>query len=307
MIHTVTVNPALDLTYRVPALRFDDTTRATQVLRAAGGKGINVSRVAERLAHRTVAMGFVGGRAGDEIEDLLRAEGVRTWFTRHEQPTRTNPIVQDDEGRQLRVSGPGARVTPDELEALVAGVFELRAPRFLVLSGSLLPGVPAAFYAELTRRAREDGVPVAVDADRELGSAIDAGAALIKPNQYELARLTGREVRGGEEAVAAARAVLEHGVRTVVVSLGAAGAVWVEGDAAWSAEPPAVEADSALGAGDALLAGALVALARGEPSEQALRLGVACGTATAVTPGTELCHAARIEAVLPQVRVRRLA
>src|SRR6056297_1817153 len=167
MIHTVTVNPALDLTYRVSEIRYDDTVRAHEVLRAAGGKGVNVSRVATRLGHPTVAMGFAGGRAGDEILDLLRSEGVKTWFARHDAPTRTNAIVQVDTGRQLRISGPGPAVRTDEVDGLVDSVFELRAPDFLVLSGSLLPGVPPDLYARIARRAGEDGVPTVVDADRE--------------------------------------------------------------------------------------------------------------------------------------------
>ena len=155
MIHTVTVNPALDLTYRVPEMYYDDTVRAREVLRAAGGKGVNVSRVATRLGHPTVTMGFAGGRSGDEILDLLRGEGVRTWFARHDAPTRTNAIVQDDAGRQLRVSGPGPEVTPAEVDRLVESIFDLRAASFLVLSGSLLPGVPDDLYARIVRgRAR---------------------------------------------------------------------------------------------------------------------------------------------------------
>ena len=306
MIHTVTVNPALDLTYRVSQVRYDDTVRAREVLRAAGGKGVNVSRVATRLGHSTVAMGFAGGRAGDEILDLLRAEGVKTWFARHDAPTRTNAIVQDDHGRQLRVSGPGPEVRPSEVDGLVESVFELRAPAFLVLSGSLLPGVPTDLYARIAARASDEGVPVVVDADRELVSALEAGVALIKPNAYELGRLVGREISGVEDARAAAEQAHAMGARTVVCSLGPDGALWVSEEGAWHALPPEVTVDSPLGSGDSLLAGLLVAMAEERPPEEALRLGVACGTATATTPGTDLCHREDVESLLPEVRVERL-
>lgn len=305
MIHTVTVNPALDLTYRIPAFRFDDTTRAHRVLRAAGGKGVNVSRVVTRLGHPTVAMGFVGGRAGDEIVSLLRDEGVRTWFARHEASTRTNGIVQDDAGRQLRVSGPGPRIGDAEIDALVEAIFDLRAPHYLVLSGSLLPGVPSDLYPRLVRRAAADGVPVAVDADRELAEAVGAGAAFIKPNAYELGRLVGREVGDAASASAAARDALAMGAGVVVVSLGKDGALWVDDEEAWIARPPEVRPDSALGAGDSLLAGLLVARAQGADAAESLRMGVACGTATATTPGTELCERDTVESIVPQVRVER--
>lgn len=306
MIHTVTVNPAIDLTYRVPQWTFDDTTRARSVLRAPGGKGVNVSRVATRLGHETVAMGLVGGRTGDEIEDLLRDEGVRTWFSRHDAPTRSNVIVQDDTGRQLRISAPGPDVGEAEVEALLAALFDLRAPDFLVASGSLLPGVPSDLYARIAVQAAADGVPMIVDADRELASAIAAGVALTKPNAYELGRLVGRDVVDVTSAVTAAREAVAMGARVVVCSLGAHGAVWVSDEGAWHATPPRVKVDSALGAGDSLLAGVLVARARGASPAEALQLGVACGTATAMTPGTELCHRVDVEALLDRVVVETI-
>ncbi len=308
MIHTVTVNPALDLTYRIPAIKFDDTIRAAKVYRAAGGKGINVSRVVARLGHATVAMGFAGGRAGDEVEELLREERVRTWFTRQQAATRTNVILQDDEGRQVRVSGPGATPSAEEVELLKGSIFELRAPDFLVLSGSLLKGMDEHFYCDLIDRAHREGIKVAADADSEqLKRMVEAGAQIIKPNRFELARLVGREVDSDDEVVTASREALTKGVRVVLASLGGDGAILVSEREVWKATPPKVEVDSAVGAGDSMLAGALVARAEGANWADVLRLGVACGTATATTPGTELCHFETVKRILPQVELRRLA
>ncbi len=242
MIHTLTPNPALDLTYRVADVRFDDTVRARSVRREPGGKGINVSRVAARLGHPTVAMGFVGGRAGDEVDDLLRQEGVRTWFTRFSGVTRTNAIVQDDQGQQLRVSGPGPAVAEGDLASLLDALFELRAPDWLALSGSVLRGMPSGFYSEVAARAQNDGVKVMVDADgSELEVAVDAGVDMIKPNRYELERLVGQSVADAEAAVAAARSIVARGVGTVLCSLGADGAVMVTRDGAWRAITPGTE------------------------------------------------------------------
>jgi 1-phosphofructokinase family hexose kinase len=308
MIHTVTVNPALDLTYRIPALKFDDTIRAAKVYRAAGGKGINVSRVVARLNHATVAMGFAGGRAGEEIEELLHQERVRTWFTRQQAATRTNVILQDDEGHQVRVSGPGATPSADEVALLKASIFELRAPDFLVLSGSLLKGMDENFYCDLIERAHREGIKVAADADGEqLRQMVEAGVDVIKPNRFELARLVGREVGSDDEVATASREALTKGVRVVLASLGGDGAMLVTEREAWKAIPPKIEVDSAVGAGDSMLAGALLARAEGADWADVLRLGVACGTATATTPGTELCHLETVRAILPQVELRRLA
>jgi 6-phosphofructokinase 2 len=306
MIHTVTVNPALDLTFRVKELLVDDKIRATKVYRAAGGNGVNVSRVAARLGHPTVAMGFAGGRAGDEMTELLAQESVRTWFTHQAEDTRTNVILHDDENRQIRVSGPGAAVTPEEVEKLEASLFDLRAPDFLVLAGSLLKGMPGDFYLRLMARARADGVKVVADIDRELREVAAAGAHLIKPNQYELERLTGLPVGDCAQALAAGRRALALGPEVVVASLGPLGAVLVTQHEAWAATPPAVEVDSAVGAGDSLLAGVLIAIAEGKPWDEVLRVGVACGTATAMTPGTDLCHPETVATLLPEVRLERL-
>jgi 6-phosphofructokinase 2 len=308
MIHTITANPALDLTYRVPQIKLDDKIRAHAVIRAAGGNGINVSRVAARLGHETVAMGFIGGRSGEEIEDLLKAEGVRTWFTRHSDATRTNAIIQDDQSQQIRVSGPGATVTQDEVESLISNIMDLRTPDFLVISGGLLRGMPKDFYVAVTRYAVRDEIPVAADADGdELKSAVKAGVYLIKPNHYELSRLTGMDVKTHHDAVKAAKKVLRQGVEVVVCSIGSQGAVLVTKTEAWKAVPPKVKVDSAVGAGDSLLAGVLVAKADGKPWDEVLRLGVACGTATAMSPGTDLCYVKDIEAILPQVVLEPLS
>jgi 6-phosphofructokinase 2 len=307
MIHTITANPALDLTYRVPSIKLDDKIRATEVIRAAGGNGINVSRVAARLGHPTVAMGFIGGRSGEEFADRLKSEGVRTWFTQHAADTRTNVIIQDDKSQQVRVSGVKASVTQAEVESFVANIMDLRKPDFLVISGSLLTGMPKDFYVAVTRYAVRDGVKVAADADGdELKSAVAAGVYLIKPNHYELGRLANTDVTTHEDAVKAARHIILQGVEVVVCSLGPSGAVLVTKDEAWKAVPPKVKVDSAVGAGDSLLAGVLVAIAENKSWDEVLRLGVACGTATAMTPGTDLCFTKDIDVILPKVVLERL-
>ena len=307
MIHTVTVNPALDLTYRVAEIVFDDTVRADEVLRSPGGKGINVSRVVARLRHPTVAMGFVGGRAGEELRERLEDEDVRTWFTHIDGATRTNAIVQDANSHQIRVSGPGTAVAQNDVDRLVESLFDLRAPDVLALCGSVLPGIPRDFYLDVARRAAADGIRVAIDADgHELDAALEVGAYMIKPNRYELERLTGKQVGTREDAVAASKPLLREGISAVLTSLGAQGAVLVTEECSLHAYAPRVTVDSAVGAGDAMLAGALVAAVDGEPWETVLRLGVACGTATAMTPGTELCGLDQVDGLLPKVVVETL-
>jgi 6-phosphofructokinase 2 len=306
MIHTLTVNPALDLTYLIPEVKIDDKIRASTVFRAPGGNGINVSRVAARLGHPTVAMGFAGGRAGDEMIELLEAEGIRTWFTRQHATTRTNVILQDSSNKQIRVSSPGEAVTPAEVATLSGNIFQLRQPDFLVIAGGLLQGMPDDFYLQLIETAHAQGMKVVADVDRELADVVKAGIKLIKPNHYELSRLTSESVATISDACQASKIALTMGVETVICSLAAQGAILVREDEAYLATPPKIKVDSAVGAGDSLLAGALVALAEGRSWAEVLRLGVACGTATATTPGTNLCYKETIDDIYARVRIEPL-
>jgi 6-phosphofructokinase 2 len=308
MIHTLTLNPTLDLTYLVDEFRHEDTTRAHTVYRAPGGKGINVSRVVTRLGHPTVALGFIAGGTGMEVARRLEDEGVNTWFTPLESgETRANPIVQDAHGQHLRVSAPGPEADERAVLSLRDNIFSLRAPNFLLVSGSRLRGVPEDFYAGLIKEARAAGVAVAVDADgAELQRGITAGASLVKPNRFELERLVGRELQGVTAMLGACQEVIAMGVEIVAASMGGDGALLVTKDAAFHGVPPSVQLGGAVGAGDSFLAGLLVKLAEGESPLEALRFAVACGTATASVPGSQLCTLPEIHALLPRVVVKAL-
>lgn len=307
MIHTVTLGPSLDLTYHVRDFRTDDNNRASELHRAPGGKGINVSRVATRLGHPSVALGFLGGTTGEEVATLLDAEGVLTWFTRIDGTTRTNPIIQSEAGEHLRVISPAPPVSLSDAERLRHALFSLRAPDFLVLGGSIPKSLPRDFFVRIARRAKQDGARVVADADgEELRALVEVGVDLIKPNRYELSRLVGRDVHTLADVRAACDEVLARGVETVVVSLGSDGALLASAAGAWRAVPPRVEVQSPVGAGDSLVAGLVVKLAEGAPPSDALRFGVACGTATATRSGTALCTPGDIEALLPRVEVEAL-
>ena len=310
MIHTITLNPTLDMTYLVDEFRHEDTTRAHTVYRAPGGKGINVSRVATRIGHPTVALGFIAGSTGLEVARRLEDEGVNTWFTPLEGgETRTNPIIQDATGHHLRVSGLGPTADPRAVQSLRDSIFCLKQPDYLLVSGSSLSGVPADFYAGIIAQAKSEGTRVVVDADGpDLLRGIAAGASLIKPNRFELERLVGRELPEVSDVLKACRDLLEqhNHLEVIAASMGGAGALLVTRDAAAHGVPPTVQRGSAVGAGDSFLAGLLAQLAQGAPPLEALRFAIACGSATAAALGAGLCTLGGIEALLPEVRVTPL-
>ena len=306
MIHTLTLNTSMDVTYVVDRILEDGVARTRAYSREPSGKGVNVSKVVHRLGHATLALGFIAGATGTELEERLTLEGVPSWFTRVAGETRSNPTIQSPE-REIHLTTSGPTVTDADLERLTASVFALRPPDWLVIAGSNPPGTRAEFVPGLIARARREGIRVVLDADgARLEAGVRAGATLVKPNRHELEAFVGHGLSGLDDVLAAAGRVLEAGAAMVAVSLGADGAVLVTRELAVQAVPPKIEVRGSVGAGDALTSGLVVKLAEGAGALEALRFGVACGTATAMKTGSGLCDAADVAAILPHVKAMEL-
>jgi 1-phosphofructokinase len=274
------------------------------------GKGINVARLADRLGWPTIAFGFLAGEMGLLVANALAEEGVQSHFLRVPGQTRLNVTVFDQatgSGTSFYEDGP--EVSAEALSRL-EGVIRpwLLACRVLVLGGSLPPGVPDDTYAHYISLARAAGVKTILDADGEpLRAGVSAGPHLIKPNLAEAQRLLGRPLPDMEAIVLAARELVGMGIETVVISIGARGAVCAQADSAWHILSPPVERRSTVGSGDSMVAGIAVSLARGRDIVEALRVGAAAGAATAAIPGTALGTPADIDRLLSSVEVRPLA
>jgi tagatose 6-phosphate kinase len=288
MILTVTLNAALDVTYRVPALVPGRTHRVTEVAERPGGKGLNVARVLHALGEPVVATGLVGGACGERIRSLLAAEGVRDAFVAIAAESRRTVVVADGT-RATGLWEPGPTVRADEWSGFLRRFAALACvARVVVLSGSLPPGVPADGYAVLVDLARSAGAQTVLDADgAALRHGLAAGPDLVKPNAEELAGLVGRPVSAanGIDPVKAVGEVRSLGAREAVASLGSAGLVAATADGvvrrAFLPEPVA---GNPTGAGDACVA----ALARGmihrHPWPERLRDAVALSAAAVVAP-----------------------
>ena len=312
MIATVTLNPSLDEWMRLPSLQVGRLNRASAQARYPGGKGLNVSRVVHELGGPTVAFGFAGGRDGAILRGLLRHLEIPHEFVDVRGATRNNYKIHTRHPPGLtEINTEGPRVTPANLGALQRRLFAHRPrPVCVTLSGSLPPGAPAATYQRWIRALRRLQIPVALDAS---GAALRAGLRarpwLIKPNRQEAEELLGHRLTTTGGLVRAVEQLVQRGPRVVILSLGRDGALMGSASPAemWLAQSPAVHTDSAVGAGDSLVGGFLMGWATQRSLVEALRLGVACGAATAMTPGTELCHRADVRRLLRRVRVRRLA
>jgi len=306
MIYTITLNPALDRTIWLDELKQDDTNRILKEEKYAGGKGIDVSRVLFNFGVPNVALGFVGGFAGLEIEGLLINEGVNFDFIRISEETRTNIIINTN-NNQIIISAKGPNIPPFELTKLIEKINNLDNPSYVVISGSLPEGLKPAVYAKIIDMAKSKSATVVLDTDGDvLKFNISQKPDIIKPNRHELSRVVGRDVKTIEDAVIAAKEINRMGVRIVLVSLGKDGIVYVSQNAIMHATPPTVKVVNTIGAGDSAVAGFIYAKHMGFSDEEALKYAVATGTATTLKPGTALATLEDAVAIKEQVKLRYL-
>jgi len=305
MIYTFTLNPSIDRTLHLDQLEVGGLNRATSVTTDLAGKGVNVSVALRQLGVRSVLLGFVGGAAGRHLGEGLTAQRYECAFCEVAGETRSNlTILEDGCGRTTKLNEPGPVVTEAELGRLMNMANRVGSGDMGVLSGSLPPGAPDGTYAQLVTRLRGLGAFVALDASGEaLRQALAARPHLIKPNLAEAEELLGRSLDlrvARRENLSALRAL---GAERVLLSMGAQGAIsYDDGVALWARAPRITEA-SAVGAGDALLAGWIYAWHRGLPAEERVRWAVACGTAAATLDGSTMPTRTLVEDVLAQVAV----
>ncbi|MEU1511873.1 1-phosphofructokinase family hexose kinase [Streptomyces sp. NPDC005811] len=281
MILTVTLNTALDLTYRVPALRPHATHRVTEVTERPGGKGLNVARVLAALGHEVTVTGFAGGATGRVVRERLPPAIGDALLPVSGATRRTVAVVDTRSGDTTQLNEPGPLITPAEWSAFQEAYEDLVADADAVaLCGSLPPGVPVGAYAGLVRTARALGVPVLLDTSGEpLRRGVAARPDVVKPNAGELAELT-----GSHEPLRATQDARRRGAQAVVASLGPDGLLAATPEGRWRATPPTRVHGNPTGAGDAAAAGLLSALVEGLPWPARLTRAVALATATVLTP-----------------------
>ncbi|OON78754.1 1-phosphofructokinase family hexose kinase [Streptomyces tsukubensis] len=302
MILTVTLNTALDLTYRVPALTRRGSHRVDEVTERAGGKGLNVARVLATLGHEVTVTGFAGGATGGTVRTLLaESKGVRDALMPVAGSTRrTVAVVDESDGDTTQFNEPGPLITGDEWAAFLDSYESLLdGADAVALSGSLPRGLPVGAYATLIRQARANRVPVLLDTSGEpLRRGVAARPDLVKPNAEELAQLTG--VREPERATLDARG---KGARAVIASLGADGLLAATEEGTWRVAAPRRIRGNPTGAGDSLVAGLLSGLVEGIPWPSRLARATALSAATVLAPVAGEFDPALYAELLPRVEV----
>jgi len=301
-IVTITVSPALDKSTEVGHIVPESKLRCNIPQFEAGGGGINVAKVIKRLGGQPMAIFTSGGPTGRRLESLVKEAGIVSEVIETKEWTRENfNIIETYTGLQYRFSMPGHRLMPTEVETILDILQDMHSfPSYLVASGSLPEGVPTDLYGQMADIARSKGARFVLDTVGEpLRQALEHGVYLLKPNITELSDLVGAEKLETDEVDEAARALIIRGnCEVVVVSMGAMGAMLVTADQIEHIPAPPVRKVSAVGAGDSMVAGIVWTLSQGKSIREAVRMGVACGTAATMTPGSELCRPGDVTRVL---------
>ncbi len=305
---TVTLNPALDLTVQLPALRLGEVNRSDNLQVHAAGKGLNVAQVLADLGHQLTVTGFLGEANAQPFEQLFAARGFADEFVRVAGETRSNIKLAEADGRITDINGPGLEVGAAQRDELLARLERLvPGHELVVVAGSLPRGVEVPWFVELLQQLARLGARVALDTS---GAALRGGLALspwlIKPNEEELAQARDLDPADAQALADEARrlnARIEH----VVMSQGAAGVSWFSPAAAWHAQPPKVRVVSTVGAGDSLLAGMLHGLLAGWPAERTLAHATAIAAQAVGQIGFGITDRAQLAELEAAVRLQPLS
>ena len=298
IIATLTMNPALDIATSTDRVEPTHKLRCSTPRYDPGGGGINVARAVHALGGQSIAVFPIGGPAGEMIRHMLQQESVPHCARPISGFTRESLAVEElTSGQQYRFILPGPELSPSDQERCLDQHFAAAASaQYIVASGSLPPGVPEAFYSRVAELARQHGKRFVLDTSGAALKQAGSGIHLLKPSLRELADLTGQEIRTERDEERAARQILDEGrCEIVVVSLGARGALLATANTAERFAAIPVEARSTVGAGDSMLAGIVLALARGLPLRDAVRFGMAAGAAALLGSGTQLCRRSDVE------------
>ena len=309
MITTVTLNTSVDKLYLVDKLEDYTVMRVREVHNTAGGKGLNVSKVAAQLGEQVTAMGFIGGFNGQYVKTMLETEGVKAAFTEIAAETRSCINIREMEtGRHTEFLEPGAAVSEEETERFLAAYREqAKRSAVITISGSIPKGVPTDIYCRLIAIAKEESKPVLLDTSGQLlTDGVKALPALIKPNTDEIGQLLGVQITSRQQLIEAAQALHQSGIETVVISLGKEGALIVCKDGIFRGITPDIPVVNTVGCGDSMIAGFAAAIRRGLPAEEMIRLAMAVSTANALTMETGSFCTGDFTRLLKQVQVEKI-
>jgi len=307
MIYTVTMNPVLERIFEVEELIYDDVNEVVEERKSPGGKGIDVSRVIKELGGQSISLGLAGGYNGLELIGMLVSEGIVTDFVRINEETRSSiAIYQRKKKMQTLLSTSCPPIGQIEADSFFRKVQDIPMGSYVLISGNIPAGISGSFFAQIITTLKEKDIRVFLDTDEEAFKlGVNAGPFLVKPNIFEFGRLVEKRVNEVEEIVEYVKPFRDV-VEYIIVSMGARGAVGFSKEGDYHAVPPKVKVRNSVGAGDSLLAGVALVMSRQGAFEEALRLGVACGTATKIIAAGGLCAKEDIDSIKKEVIIEKI-
>lgn len=301
MIYTVTLNPALDCVMFLEDLKVGGLNRASSQEIFAGGKGINVSYILNELEVDNTALGFVAGFTGVALEHQLKSQGISTDFV-HLSSGLTRINVKIESGTETEINGTGAVASYDEQALLLDKLSHAKAGDYVVLAGSIPGGMDADIYRQIVAQLAPKGVRCVVDSSAALLlPTLEHGPFIIKPNRYELGEIFNTVIRDMKQVISYGKKLHEMGAANVCISLDRDGCVLINREGVFHVAAPCGEVINSVGAGDSFLAGLLAGYIRHNDWNEALRLGIAAGSATAFSRG--LATGSEITALLNKISV----
>ena len=309
MILTVTLNAAIDKRYVMNSFEVGEVNRVACNQYSAGGKGLNVSRVAAILGSKVVASGFIGGHAGEYIKEEIEKQDIETAFYSVKGESRSCINIYDEAtGIQTEVLETGIEISAEEEAAMIAYYNELLdCCDVVALSGSVPKGVSNTVYNTLVRLAKAKNKKVIVDTSRNLlKKAIEEKPTMIKPNADEIADLMGIKNATREQVIEAAFKLHQEGIEIVAVSLGKTGSIVIHEGTIYEVTVPKIDTVNSVGCGDSMIAGFAVALERQLDLEGMIRLASAAGTANALNEATGFVVMEDVERLMPQVIIKKI-
>lgn len=303
MIYTITLNPSIDYVIEVEAFEEGTVNRASNTNYYPGGKGINVSRVLKRLGADTIALGYAAGFTGDFIKEKLIEEQVAVRLLEVEGHSRINVKLKAE--KETEINGTGPLVDDDAVKRLLQQLNQLSKEDIVVLAGSIPSTVPSDIYETLIKKCQQHEAKIVLDTGGQtLQSLLSYKPFFIKPNHHELSDLFDVTIQSQDDVIHYAGKIHAQGVENVVVSMAGEGAILYSGSGVYTAKAPIGEVKNSVGAGDSLVAGFLAGYVNTNNSEEALRYGIASGSATAFS--YDLCQKADVYRLINLIEIKKL-
>lgn len=310
MILTITLNPAVDISYKLDRFSLDTVNRVHDVSKTAGGKGLNVSRVLLQLGQEVAASGFLGGSLGDYIRTQISMQGIHNYFVKTKGETR-NCIAVIHDGQQTEILESGPKISDSEADEFLEKISDyVQKVEIVTISGSLPKGLADDFYKKIVEIAADYDTPVFLDTKGKLlVHTLNSGNKpyLIKPNQDELTDLFGKKFATETQIIEALKSPTFTGVTWVVVTTGAQGAIVKHGQTIYRVKIPNVDAVNPVGSGDSVIAGFAAGLSHGLSDEALMKYGLTMGVLNAMEEKTGYINPEKIDWCIEQISVEKIS